>query len=388
MIIFESASRKVLGLYIITLPILNYTVELNYISQFLFIVAILFTLINLIKSKNILLNFLLIPLSLFLLMNFLGYFYSFIKPQSFGFLITLIQLYLLFFVVFYNYSDKNVYTHFSKIMLRLGLVLVLYSLLLFGINFVEIIRNQESFGNEVNQINSFGFYMVIAFMGSLGIYLHNKNKIYILYSILFIFFGIITGSRKALFLFIFILIMGIVFLTKNRLKTFALFTVLLSIIYFGLNLFNLVPSIARTASLIDAILADGNIDGSTQTRLQMIDFGFKIFLERPIFGFGPDQYRFLYKNSFGISRPSHNNYIELLVNYGLIGFISYYFFLIVIIKKFLGIKTIKGSFVIILIIILFFNDLTTVSIAFKFNWILLGFLYSFYLNNLKRRRLE
>ena len=68
-------------------------------------------------------------------------------------------------------------------------------------------------------------------------------------------------------------------------------------------------------------------DWSTFYRMQMIEEGLNLFNQHPLIGYGTDTYQFV--SSFGTY--SHNNYIELLVNNGLIGFIAYYWVYLVII---------------------------------------------------------
>lgn len=73
-----------------------------------------------------------------------------------------------------------------------------------------------------------------------------------------------------------------------------------------------------------------NLDGrdwSTFFRMQMIEEGINLFKQRPLIGYGTDTYQ--YVSSF--ETYSHNNYIELLANNGLIGFVAYYWVYLVII---------------------------------------------------------
>ena len=55
----------------------------------------------------------------------------------------------------------------------------------------------------------------------------------------------------------------------------------------------------------------------------MIEFGFKNFFNKPIFGFGINNAQFLLEPYFARTYL-HNNYIELLVDVGAVGFFLYY----------------------------------------------------------------
>ncbi len=67
-------------------------------------------------------------------------------------------------------------------------------------------------------------------------------------------------------------------------------------------------------------------DLSVVTRTSLAELGFQMFRMKPMLGWGPDGFL----NNSGHGMYSHNQFIELAVNYGLIGialFISYYFLL-------------------------------------------------------------
>ncbi len=59
---------------------------------------------------------------------------------------------------------------------------------------------------------------------------------------------------------------------------------------------------------------------STDICKEMIKIGWLAFLRRPLFGNG----WFYFSVYSGLGTYSHNNYIEILVTYGLAGFIFYY----------------------------------------------------------------
>ena len=70
------------------------------------------------------------------------------------------------------------------------------------------------------------------------------------------------------------------------------------------------------------------IDASTNTRINMIKYGFEMFKSNPILGVGIGNYAYYGYHIYGLFAEvySHNNYIEMLSNIGIVGFISYYFY--------------------------------------------------------------
>ena len=74
-------------------------------------------------------------------------------------------------------------------------------------------------------------------------------------------------------------------------------------------------------------------EGSANTREAMSLEGFELWKSSPVIGYGINQFRNV--SSFG--RYSHNNYVELLVSFGIIGFSLYYLILGVF-----GFRAIRG----------------------------------------------
>lgn len=59
-------------------------------------------------------------------------------------------------------------------------------------------------------------------------------------------------------------------------------------------------------------------------RVKLIQLGAQYFIQNPLFGSGANAFRTLNISYFGTSIASHNNVIEILVNYGIIGAVLYY----------------------------------------------------------------
>lgn len=70
-------------------------------------------------------------------------------------------------------------------------------------------------------------------------------------------------------------------------------------------------------------------EASGYSRLMMIRIGFDLWLGSPIWGYGNEGFRL----HSGLEQYSHNQYIELLVNYGLLGFLAFYSVHLLIIRR-------------------------------------------------------
>lgn len=72
--------------------------------------------------------------------------------------------------------------------------------------------------------------------------------------------------------------------------------------------------------------------------------GLEWFVKKPWFGYGLDGFRAMYANVYGVSQTAyyaHNNFIELLVDLGLVGFVLYYLLYVFIFIK--GLKALKSK---------------------------------------------
>ena len=149
-----------------------------------------------------------------------------------------------------------------------------------------------------------------------------RKKIYILAIFPLSIFAFLTGSRKAFLL----LILGILFISilviKRRiiLKVIllALLTVILYLIVINVEIFYNILGV-RIESLVQTITGDIG-DSSSRDRVYLMQEGVRLFGDRPLFGYGLDNFRYL--NPLGLY--AHNNYIEIAVNQGLVGLVIYY----------------------------------------------------------------
>ena len=161
--------------------------------------------------------------------------------------------------------------------------------------------------------------------------------------------AILTGTRK-LFLVpilfvIFYLALGKKITLESATKYLVIFLVIAMIgIYAVMNidfLYNLLGS--RIDSLIMEITGEAK-DASISQRSRMVDKGIGYISKNPIFGLGTDGFKFEFRDDTGVFRYSHNNFIELLADFGIIGFVLFYAWMpISIIKLFKNYKNKKEN---------------------------------------------
>lgn len=76
----------------------------------------------------------------------------------------------------------------------------------------------------------------------------------------------------------------------------------------------------RLENLYDHVIGDGTQEGSITQRADLIERGIEFWFESPLFGHGANSFREYVGDGF----YSHSNFVELLANFGVLGFVFYY----------------------------------------------------------------
>ncbi len=215
-------------------------------------------------------------------------------------------------------------------------------------------------GMQIRTTNSNGiaYYSAAAFIFSGYLYSLKENKrfAYLLICIFLVFVIVITGSRKGLFFLAMGLFILIHILTdKNNKKKIIYYSAAIGamlILYLIINhvpvLYNIVGW--RLNQLINLLTGANVRDGSINTRLKLIEEAVEFFKQRPIFGYGLDSFRVMYKEGI----VADNNYLDILVSSGIIGFIIYYSYVLFVLRDYIKTKN-KSKIFKILICMLVIN---------------------------------
>lgn len=150
-----------------------------------------------------------------------------------------------------------------------------------------------------------------------------------------------TGSRKAI-LSMLIAVCVLIFLFNNNKSFTKRFFLILTIIAGAYLVVNFIPAFAplknRLTRFFESVFNEsdqtqsGNMVVGDANRLYYIQKGMELFAESPIWGNG-----FCY-SYYTFGKYSHNNYVELLMNNGIIGFVAYYWIYVKIIKDSIRLK--------------------------------------------------
>lgn len=136
-----------------------------------------------------------------------------------------------------------------------------------------------------------------------------------------VFAVLVTGSRKAIligFFFVVLVIIQIMALVPpKRRKQFITLAVVTGCLA-GLTIVHHIHQ--NGVSILSLQRAVDYQDSSYDKRTEMVEQGFQLWQQAPLFGNGADAFREL----SGQGTYSHNNYVELLCNLGVVGVILFY----------------------------------------------------------------
>jgi O-antigen ligase len=174
--------------------------------------------------------------------------------------------------------------------------------------------------------NNFGMYAVFFLVS-----LYLQDKISKTYVISIIILMILTLSNTT---YLAMILIGIIFcLKKYRVipLTFGMASILGGLVIYAVNSRLLVNVSTDNADIINRISTGSG-------RWEIFRYGLKSFEERPWFGHGLNQAREILEPLRSV-KSTHNNFIEILLEGGLVGFIVYTFGLVIIITKARSLKS-------------------------------------------------
>ena len=186
-------------------------------------------------------------------------------------------------------------------------------------------------GNTIGQFSAFACILCIYKIWEYGVRprFTKTNAAWIMVLVLNFVFMILSGSRKSVFYLVIPIVVMLMLNSKNPVRLFRniiIAAVLVGVGYYALMhisvLYNAIGY--RIQSMMNGLRGTGISDSSTVTRLNLINRGMNFFRERPWIGYGLNNFYVLNNMTTGSLYYAHNNYVELLVDCGIIGTVIYY----------------------------------------------------------------
>ena len=241
------------------------------------------------------------------------------------------------------------------------------------------ITTNENSDSILPNVNTVGLFLSLSFVYFFYSYFYRKKSYFLLIAAVSFIIIFLLGARKSIVsLAICILMMLYKLNSSARIKI-----ILLSLLFISL-LFVYIPT--EYLSFVSERLAQLNffsnqineLDKSDANRILLLKSGFFYGMDSPILGNGYYSFSQLLLKEYGFATYSHNNFIEIFVGGGIIGFTLYYSLYYIVLKDTCKkvLRFDENYLLIILTTILLFNQLTIVVVNERFIWILLAILYS------------
>ncbi|WP_186843493.1 O-antigen ligase family protein [Acetobacterium fimetarium] len=288
------------------------------------------------RKKLVFNNFLFVFL-LFIMACMISVFYSIDPGESVAKVQTLVLVYILM-VSLINYMDSFEKIYFMmKCFAYSGFVASCY--ILVNADFTTLVR----YGSILGNVNAIGMVVGISSVFCFYFIIKSEKKTMKVWYFLILLTNFIvillTGSRKALLFITMSIIFLLIFQEKgklrSKLKTVLVCAVIIAVVFYAINNVPVFYDIIgkRMTNMFDFVFGGGTSEGSINVRSGMIFWGWEWFKERPLFGYGIDNYKLLYNSvTSGAGMYSHNNIIELLVGTGIVGAVLYYLAAFIVIK--------------------------------------------------------
>lgn len=230
-------------------------------------------------------------------------------------------------------NNKKSYKTFIRIFSYNALILSVIDLI------YKSITNSYGISAYLLGANFLAVYVYIGFI--FWLYDRNKNKLFAVirfFSIGIIFFEIITLHSSSIYICLFI-VLSIIYvmpqllrINKSSLKIILIYVFLASVMMFII----VFSGGAEDNGLIVAFMKLRNHED--YYRIQIWNEAFDIFLENPLFGIGANNFR---DTITGQNFPAHNDYMRLLAETGMCGFICFSIFSIKMLFLAINIKNVR-----------------------------------------------
>lgn len=323
-----------LSVYIVCMTAFEHHHRLSILASLslyaFFASASLYILMN----RKIRFNYYIVGMTSYGMMLLLSYLYTPSEGAALMYLYRYTTLVVIITLVMNYVDNTEKVVQVIKSFVLAGTMLSVMAFMIYGLGIFQQAASSEyglRIGSEFGNENDVGMAAAFSIFFALYLMVHKlANKKYYLYYVITIIvclpFALLTGSKKAFF----ILLIGTLFTlltntTKSiwgisrKLKGLTLAIVALAALYFIISNVDAFWYIyTRINELIGTVTGKGNESISDQIRMNMIKTGWDAFGDSPILGKG------IYASYSYFGTYSHNNYIEVLMNTGIIGFILYY----------------------------------------------------------------
>lgn len=245
---------------------------------------------------------------------------------------TLIRTFLCAYIVYLYFVKEEDVSRLLRILMWAGYIVAIYALMFYGVDDLLKAGSDSSSRvvNEFANINGIGFVCALSCMLQANEFVGKRYRWTIVFMIPAIVVLAAVQSRTALVMFV----LGIcsAFIVKNQdestikkvIKTIFGCVIAFILVYCLLQLEIFSGIKERMETLLNSFTGKGEVDHSALIRKQMIEAGWREFIEHPVGGIGISNSYFITLQYLGQDTYLHNNFVELLSCGGIFAFVFYY----------------------------------------------------------------
>ena len=236
-------------------------------------------------------------------------------------------------------------------------------------------NEDENFPN----LNLVSIPVSFSFIYFLFLYIKSRKVKDLLFIIISFLLVVFLGSRKSIIsIFLGSILLLLKVDGKKKLKMFLLFLLLISLMLYFIP-FEYLEFVYERLLLLLSVNNTIVLDEADLLRKELFSHGIEYIVEQPIIGHGYYSFSKLFLYDYGKMIYSHNNFVEVLVGGGVIGFILYYlvYYKILYIYFFSNKSFDLHYLVFCVFVIMIFNQVGIVLLQNNHTWILLALIYSY-----------
>lgn len=373
---FQRMAEILFIVYLSTIYFFNTQADNVYISHIVFVLFAGCSGVYFLQRKRMHIGKNVMTAYLAVAWMFASYFWAYSQYYAWINIKTMWMIFIMFFIVYNLFCEReDAHEFFLKSLYIAGIALIGYSLYTYDLSEVIDMMSHGSnvrIGRDIIQTNVFGIQHATTAIVAFYYFLYKKkHKIFhiIVLAMTFIF-AMSSGSRTALLM----TCLGILYLIYKKygirqvykIVFVVLIAVLVFMIVIQLPMFATIRT--RMKGATDAFSGTGG-DDSTVVRMKMITDGWSFFKERVLTGYGATNYTALSR----YRTYAHNNFIEVLVDFGIIGFILYYLIYWNAFKNLMKEKADGAKALFAIFCVRFMMEIATITYYEKLNWIILAF---------------
>ena len=367
----HSFSELLLGVFIILVVLFDWSENFPPFANYVFPLVVIVSLPRLSRIKW---TFAHLAVFAFALWSFISLLWTVDpEPSKIRALTVLLMVLLFYCITSYGKSgDKayNIFVYYFFVATTILLFMAFFALKAYSL---DVLRTSERLETGLMDDNGFGKYLSFGSIICL-FYALTKRKYKLLYIFLYIFYlymGVVLKSKSTLLAMLLgaILLMYIYYKDRNQRKKFVLVVsgvVALFVIIFQSGFFG--DAFIRVTHMFEFAGGNDEADGSTFERLALIHQGWNDFLDSPFFGNGIGSC-----GKFTGGTYYHNNYVQLLAETGIVGFIFYYGMVLWLIIRIWKYKfEYDGALFLVFILIMLIGDTNNTTYYHKMTYLLYG----------------